>query len=69
MPEYVALIDWTDQGVRNFKDTASTAACASTKSGSSFSAGPECCLARRMKVKGVLLAAGCCGRVVVGAGD
>ena len=21
MPEYVALIDWTDQGVRNFKDT------------------------------------------------
>ena len=21
MPQYVALIDWTDQGVRNFKDT------------------------------------------------
>ena len=21
MPTYVALIDWTDQGVRNFKDT------------------------------------------------
>ena len=21
MPEYVALIDWTDQGVRDFKDT------------------------------------------------
>ena len=21
MPAYVALIDWTDQGVRNFKDT------------------------------------------------
>ena len=21
MPQYIALIDWTDQGVRNFKDT------------------------------------------------
>ncbi len=21
MPKYIALIDWTDQGVRNFKDT------------------------------------------------